>query len=192
MKLRAVIVDDEAISRKRLEHVAGFCELIEIVASLSDSEKAVEIILELKPDILLLDVEMPKMSGFDVLDAINGIGFSPAVIFITAYDKYAIKAIKTKAFDYLLKPITIDEFQLAINRYISEHDIENNHNKQSMLDGLSIREMEVLKLLTKGKSSKDIADLLYVSKNTVDTHRRKILEKTGAKSTAELIAMINN
>lgn len=189
MKLKAVIVDDEAISRKRLEHVAGFCERIEIVASLSDSEKAVAVILDMKPDILLLDVEMPKMSGFDILDAINEIGFSPAVIFITAYDKYAIKAIKTKAFDYLLKPITIDELQLAINRYISEHDIDS---KQNILDGLSVRELEVLKLLTKGKSSKDIAEELFVSKNTVDTHRRKILEKTGAKTTAELIAMINN
>ncbi len=189
MNLRAIIVDDEAISRKRLEHVASFCDEIKVIDSVGVPEEAVVKILELKPDILLLDVEMPGMTGFDVLDAVNKQGFNPTVIFVTAYDKYAIKAIRTKAFDYLLKPIHIEEFKGTIKRFIREQEAESLFGKLQFSESLSSREVEVLMLLIKGKSSKEIGEILFVSKNTVDTHRRKILDKTGAKTTAELIAM---
>lgn len=185
----AIIVDDEQAGCDNLERLLGYCKEIEIVATTKIPERAVELITEKKPDILFLDVEMPRMSGFEVLEITRNQGLNPIVIFTTAYNQYAIKAIKAQAFDYLLKPIVLDELKDTLSR-LSNNCFSSQHLNSNVLNLLSPREIEILEMVTQGKTSKEIALELFISKTTVDTHRRNILEKTGSRSTSELLVKV--
>ncbi len=113
MALRAVIVDDEEVARAYLrEMIAGHAE-IEIVAECANGFEAVKAVNELSPDLLFLDVQMPKLDGFEVLELIDA---DPAVIFVTAYDRYAMRAFDAQAMDYLLKPFSAERFERALER----------------------------------------------------------------------------
>lgn len=118
MKIKALIVDDEAIARDRVRRFLNAESDIEIVGECRDGREAVTAIQSLKPDLVLLDVQMPEMSGFDVLEAL-GTHFIPAIIFITAYDQYAMRAFEVHALDYLLKPFTAERLQQALERALS-------------------------------------------------------------------------
>jgi two-component system LytT family response regulator len=112
-KIRAVIVDDEELARQVLrEFVAAHSE-IEIIAECANGFEAVKIVTELKPDLMFLDIQMPKLDGFEVLELI---GNDTAVVFVTAYDSYAIKAFEVHAVDYLLKPFGADRFEASLKR----------------------------------------------------------------------------
>lgn len=185
----AIIVDDEEAGHDNLERLLGYCEEIEIVAKTRVPEKAIELISEKIPDILFLDVEMPRMSGFELLETIRNQGLNPIVIFTTGYNQYAIKAIKAQAFDFLLKPIILDELKDTLKR-ISNNGFDSHNLKSSIIDLLSPRETEILEMVIQGKTSKEIGADLFISKTTVDTHRRNILEKTGARNTTELLIRV--
>jgi two-component system, LytTR family, response regulator len=111
MNLRALIVDDEDLARQLLREYAHEVSGLEIIAECSNGFEAVKAIGELKPDLVLLDVQMPKLNGFEVLELVDP---PPAVIFVTAYDQYAMKAFEEHAVDYLLKPFHLDRFKKAI------------------------------------------------------------------------------
>jgi two-component system, LytTR family, response regulator len=111
MNLRALIVDDEDLARQLLREYAHEVVGLEIIAECSNGFEAVKAIGELKPDLVLLDVQMPKLNGFEVLELVDP---PPAVIFVTAYDQYAMKAFEEHAVDYLLKPFHLDRFKKAI------------------------------------------------------------------------------
>ncbi len=111
MKLRALIVDDEHLARQILREYAHEVDGLEIIAECSNGFEAVKAIGEMKPDLVLLDVQMPKLNGFEVLELVDP---PPAVIFVTAYDQYAMKAFEEHAVDYLLKPFHLDRFKKAI------------------------------------------------------------------------------
>jgi two-component system LytT family response regulator len=114
-------VDDEKLARDLLrEYLEGFPE-VEIVGECAKGSDAVEMVNRLKPDILFLDVQMPGMNGFDVLEEID---HDPYVIFTTAYDQYAIKAFEKNAVDYLLKPLDEERFRSAVNRAIKRKSTE--------------------------------------------------------------------
>ena len=145
------------------------------------------------PDIVFLDVEMPKKSGFDVVHEVRKQNINPTFIFVTGYNQYAIKAIHNAAFDYLLKPIDIDELKNTINRFYNLQEEKKQINLPSELKNkfsLTPREIEIIELIAKCKSSKEIANILFLSRHTVDTHRRNILKKTGMNTTAELLSVI--
>lgn len=111
--IRAVIVDDEALARDLLrEYLAGEND-IEIAGECANGFDAVKTIADSNPDLVFLDVQMPKLNGFEVLELI---GRDIAVIFVTAYDSYAMKAFDAHAVDYLLKPFSAERFQSALNR----------------------------------------------------------------------------
>src|SRR5678816_2679450 len=113
MSTTCIIVDDEKLARDLLrEYLENFPD-IDLVGECEQGTDAVEKIDSLKPDIVFLDVQMPGMTGFDVLEDIE---HEPYVIFTTAYDQYAIKAFEKNAVDYLLKPIDQERFQLSLNR----------------------------------------------------------------------------
>jgi two-component system LytT family response regulator len=112
-RLRAVIVDDEDLARAIVREFLSHAPDIEIAAECSNGFEAVKVIGEVKPDLLFLDVQMPKLDGFEVLELIDE---SPAVIFTTAYDSYAMKAFDAHAVDYLLKPFSAERFQTALER----------------------------------------------------------------------------
>ena len=111
--IRVVIVDDEELARRVLREYLAKSPGLEIVAECSNGFDAVKVIGELKPDLVFLDVQMPKLDGFEVLELI---GREVAVIFVTAYDQYAMKAFDAHAVDYLLKPFATDRFETALAR----------------------------------------------------------------------------
>ena len=112
-KIRAVIVDDEDLARQILRDYLRSESDIEVVAECTNGFDAVKTIAELKPDLLFLDVQMPKLDGFEVLELIDK---DLAVVFVTAYDQYAMKAFDAAAIDYLLKPFDADRFRSALDR----------------------------------------------------------------------------
>jgi two-component system LytT family response regulator len=112
-KLTAVIVDDEELARALLREYVGSSSDIEILADCANGFEAVKAIAEKKPDLVFLDVQMPKLNGFEVLELI---GQEVAVIFVTAYDQYAMRAFDEHAVDYLLKPFSLERFQKALER----------------------------------------------------------------------------
>ena len=114
-RVRALVVDDEPLARERLRMLLASEDWLEIVHECSDGVSAVAAIQKLRPDLVFLDVEMPGASGFDVIEAI-GAAHMPFVVFVTAYDKYAIKAFDVHAVDYLLKPFDRDRFHQAVAR----------------------------------------------------------------------------
>lgn len=114
-KLRTLIVDDEELARKVLRELLSARDDIEIVAECKNGLEAVKGVSEHKPDLLFLDVQMPKLTGFDVLELV---GTEIAVIFVTAYDEYAMKAFEVHAVDYLLKPVGKQRLDAALQRVI--------------------------------------------------------------------------
>lgn len=112
-KIRALVVDDEELARQVLRELLQEHPEIQIVAECVNGFEAVKAICEHQPDLMFLDVQMPKLSGFDVLELIEE---DVAVIFVTAYDQYAMKAFEVHAVDYLLKPIGRDRFEEALGR----------------------------------------------------------------------------
>ncbi|MBD2755681.1 response regulator transcription factor [Spirosoma sp. BT704] len=113
--MRAIIIDDEpnAVGLLALR-LSQHCPQVELVASCTNSHKGVQAILDYQPDVVFLDIEMPQMNGFQVLEAVSGVSFS--LVFVTAYDKFALKAFRYSAVDYLLKPIDTQELIQAVNR----------------------------------------------------------------------------
>ena len=110
---KAVIVDDEELARSFLKELLRPHPEIELVAECANGFEAVKAIAETRPDLLFLDVQMPKLDGFEVLELIDN---TPAVIFITAYDQYAMRAFDAQAVDYLLKPFATERFERALER----------------------------------------------------------------------------
>lgn len=127
MKINSIIVDDEKHGRENLAGLlAQHCSNVEVLGSANSVESAIELIKETSPELVFLDIEMPKASGFQLLEYFNEINFE--VIFVTAYGNYAIKAIRFSAADYILKPINYHELKAAVEkvteriRYKTEND----------------------------------------------------------------------
>jgi len=111
--LKAVIVDDEALARGYLREMLRAHPEIEIAAECANGFEAVKAIAETVPDLVFLDIQMPKLDGFEVLELIDP---GPAVVFVTAYDEYAMRAFDAHAVDYLLKPFGVERFERALER----------------------------------------------------------------------------
>jgi len=125
-KITAILVDDEQKALEGLQlKVNRFFENITIIEQCSDPEKAIDTINELQPDLLFLDIEMPILSGFDVLSKLNNLDVE--IIFVTAYNNYAIEAIKHTAIGYVLKPIDNDELKHAV-----QNALKNINNKTTL------------------------------------------------------------
>src|SRR5213596_911852 len=112
-RTRAVIVDDEDLARQVVRELLQAHPEIEIVAECGNGFEAVKAVTELKPDLIFLDIQMPKLDGFEVLELI---GTDPAVVFVTAFDEHALRAFEVHAVDYLMKPFRVERFQAALDR----------------------------------------------------------------------------
>lgn len=129
--IRTVIVDDEERGVKNLTALLNqYCPAIELAATAGSAEEGIKIIHEHKPDLVFLDIEMPFGSGFDLLEKVKPITFE--VIFTTAYDQYALKAIKFCALDYLLKPIDVEELAAAVDK------VEKNQKQKDISRHLDV------------------------------------------------------
>lgn len=174
-KVRAILVDDEKEALNRLGDLLKMFDHVELLYKEYEPEKALERIIKTKPDLVFLDIEMPRMTGFEMIKKIHERCVFPTFVIVTAFNQYAIKAIKAEAFDYIVKPIDIDDLRECLERY------DNKINSFPHIDNsdLSEREKEVARLVCRGKTSKEIGELLHISKHTVDTHRRNIIGKIG-------------
>jgi len=113
--IRALILDDEPVARRGIRHHLRREPDIEVIGEYGDGAAAIDAIAELEPDLVFLDIQMPEVGGFDVVDAI-GVARMPAVIFVTAYDEHALRAFDVHAVDYVLKPIDRERFRTALDR----------------------------------------------------------------------------
>jgi two-component system LytT family response regulator len=114
-RIRAVIVDDEPLPRERIATLLAGHPEVGIIAECGDGAEAVRVIADSRPDLVFLDIQMPELDGFEVLEALDEDSL-PAVIFVTAFDEYAVRAFEVSAIDYLLKPIDPARFEQALGR----------------------------------------------------------------------------
>ena len=114
--LKTLIVDDERPARREMKRMLGKIEGLEILGEAGDGLAAIALIAQHRPDIILLDIQMPGLDGFQVIEKLKDSGALPSIIFVTAYDQYAIKAFKFSALDYLLKPVDADDLVAAVNK----------------------------------------------------------------------------
>jgi two-component system NarL family response regulator len=205
--IRVLVVDDHAVFRRGLQMVLEQEPDIEVVGEAGDGSEAVTMAANTAPDIVLLDVRMPKRGGIDACTAIKDAVPSVAIIMLTISDEEAdlYDAIKAGAVGYLLKDIPIDEIATAVRAvrggqsYISPSMASklltefatmvrrSDERQQLPAPKLTDREMEVLKLVAKGLNNRDIAKQLFISENTVKNHIRNILEKLQLHSRMEAV-----
>ena len=113
--LEVLVVDDEPLARRRLTTILRQLPGVRLAGEAEDGDEAVAMIATLKPDVVLLDVKMPGLNGFDVLEALKGSG-APVIIFVTAFNHYAVKAFEVSAVDYVLKPVAFDRLAAALDK----------------------------------------------------------------------------
>ena len=133
MMLRALVVDDEPVARRRLRTLLKAEPSVEIVAECEDGNAALEAVRQLQPDLMFLDVQMPGLDGFDVIELLKP-DACPAVVFITAYDKYAMRAFDVNAADYLLKPFERARLATAIARAAAFAGTDNTKRLRALMD----------------------------------------------------------
>jgi len=124
-KIKVLVADDEPLARERLASLLSQEADIEVVGQARDGEEAITAIHDDAPDLVFLDVQMPQMNGFDVIEAV-GTDKMPLVIFVTAYDQHALKAFQVRALDYLLKPFDRERFRDALSRARKQLEREEN------------------------------------------------------------------
>jgi NarL family two-component system response regulator LiaR len=204
-KIRVVIADDHAVVREGTRILLEREEDIEVVGEAADGEEAIKLIEELKPDVAMLDISMPKVSGIEVTRRIKPRFPSLAVLILTAYDndEYVFALLEAGAAGYLLKDVNGREIVEAVRSVYSGESVLHpsiarkviqrailGTNKavetKSNID-LSEREKEVLKLAAKGLNNKDIAESLCISIRTVQGHINSIFHKLGVGSRTEAI-----
>ena len=128
MTLRTLVVDDEALPRQRVADLVRGDDRLALVGEADDGRAALDMIVEQRPDLVFLDIQMPELDGFQVIAALDD-EVLPAIVFVTAYDAYAIRAFEVDAIDYLLKPVNAERFDAAVARVIGRL-----HNAESRSD----------------------------------------------------------
>ncbi|MFD1616270.1 LytR/AlgR family response regulator transcription factor [Gelatiniphilus marinus] len=140
---KTIIIDDEPPARERLlKLLKNFPDTFQVIALAEDAIDAQEKIEALKPDLIFLDIEMPEVSGFDLLKRLKTI---PIVIFCTAYDQYSLKAFDTNSIDYLLKPVSLERLQQSVNKLKLFSDHTTSQNVLALLEELTSKK-EVKKM----------------------------------------------
>jgi DNA-binding NarL/FixJ family response regulator len=197
--IRVVLVDDQTLVRQGVRGLLELVPDIEVVGEASDGEEALAKVPELKPDVLLLDVRMPRLSGIQVLEALREAGTLPPTLVLTTFDDgdAAIAAIKAGAKGLMLKDVSLEDLAGAIR------DLANNKtafqpamteslmaalrrtpspsSDNYVVEALTAREKEVLHLICAGYSNKEIADLLTLAEGTVKNHVSNLLLKLDAR-----------
>ncbi len=203
MPIKILIADDHQLFREGLMTLLSSALNIEIVAQAENGKQTIEKAKKLSPDIILMDIGMPIINGIEATGILQIEAPKIKVIALTMHsEKHFIKGmLEAGAYGYLFKNCAYDELIDAINtvfagkKYLSDditefiiHDyIGKPKNRQEDDPQLSVREMEILKLIADGKTSREISELLFVSIKTIGTHKQNILTKLNMNSTADLV-----
>jgi len=186
-QLRAVIVDDELEAQKGLRSILGiFCSTVEVVGTAESAKGGVELILQTKPDLVFLDIEMPHSNGFDLLETIGDRAFE--TIFVTAYSQYAIEAIRVNAMDYLLKPIDPDDLIRAVENAGKRIAEKKNTDYSALFETLKKSQNERISIPTKtGTRYLDLAEIVRIESsnnysNIILTEEKPMLVSRTLKS----------
>ena len=200
--IRIFLVDDHAVVREGMRAFIQIKPDMEVVGEAADGIEALEKARDLDPDVILLDIVMPRLDGIGTIEGLKEQGSQARILVITSFaeDEQIFPAIKAGALGYLLKDSQPQELIQAIRDvYRGEPSLHptvalklmNELDREPELppteEPLTEREVEVLKLIAAGKSRKEIGRILNISVRTLDTHRTNILLKLGCKSTAELV-----
>jgi two-component system NarL family response regulator len=204
--IRVIIVDDQELFRRGLTMLLAVEDDIEVVGEASDGIAATELAVGSVPDVVLLDVRMPKGSGIDACSSIKSAVPSAKIIMLTVSDEEAdlYEAVKNGASGYLLKDASIDEVAQAVRvvadgqslispsmatKLLEEFKQISSPGRRNdlMVPRLTDRELEVLRLVARGLSNRDIAKKLFISENTVKNHVRNILDKLQLHSRMEAV-----
>lgn len=194
--IRVVILDDHAMVRKGMRAFLSEYEEICVVGDAADGEKGIQLVEQLKPDIVLIDLLMPGMDGIETIQRMLAIQPEQRIIVLTAYakDDKILDAIRAGAMGYLLKDVGPDELIQSIYKVhsgvpaitntmlwqlLSQRDTPEHHQQ---INDLSKREIEILQLLAKGYPDQEIAQQLWLTPSTVRTHISRILLKLGLKN----------
>jgi len=162
--INAIIIDDEYDGREALKlSLKRYCPEINILHLCENADEGIRIIQSSKPDLIFLDVQMPHKSGFNLLEELGEFDFE--VIFVTAHDKYAIKAIKFSALDYLLKPVDVDDLQKAIQKAkVRLNQKGSHHNYTSLLKNVGFKQKQLDKIAIptmEGILFESLQDIIY-------------------------------
>lgn len=197
--IRVLLVDDQTLVRQGIKSLLELTESIRVVAEASDGAQAIEMIPEIKPDVVLLDMRMPGKTGLDVLQELGGSNALPPTIILTTFDddSQVLAGIKAGAKGYLLKDVSLEQLVGAIETVAQGGSLvqpvvtqrllaglERMHNEFASLDRpdpLTDRETEILRLMAGGYSNKEIANSLNVAEGTVKNHVSNILSKLGVR-----------
>jgi len=197
--ITVVIADDHVIFRQGLLKLLQSAEDIEVVADTGSSDEALRLIVEKKPDVAILDISMPGLSGIEIMEEVQRKGIGTKIVFLTMHSDplTAKRAIQSNASGYVLKDDAFEDLLYAVKAVasggtfvspsISEKVLKLEAGREKEGSILTGREREVLQLIASGLTNKKIADKLCVSVKTVETHRTRILQKLGAHSAADLV-----
>src|SRR5438270_887585 len=205
--IRVLIADDQALFRRGLYVVLGTEDHIDVVAEAENGEEAVSKAVELAPDVVLMDVRMPRINGIEAARQINLQVPTTKILMLTVSDEDddLYEAIKAGANSYLLKEVSVEEVPEAIRAVVQGQSLISPSMASKLLNeytslarraeekqqfptpALTQRELEVLKLVAKGQSNREIGEELYISENTVKNHVRNILEKLHLHSRMEAV-----
>ena len=197
--IRVCLVDDQTLVRQGVRSLLELAEDIEVVAEASDGKQAVEMIPEIKPDVVLMDMRMPVMSGLEALQALAAKNQLPPTIILTTFDddQLVLAGMKAGAKGYLLKDVSLDQLVGAIQAVAAGGSLVQPAVTQRLLSGLehmrnefvsldrpdplTDRETEILRLMASGFSNKEIANSLGVAEGTIKNHVSNILSKLGVR-----------
>ena len=200
--IRVLIADDHALVRAGIRALVERIDGVVVLGEAGKGSEALDLVRELSPDLILLDITMPDGNGFEVLDQVTKLYPEIRVIVLTVHEagEYALRAVREGAAGYLPKSAASIELEQAIQtvirgeRYISPEtaqntifEVTNRATKRDLLATLSPRQREVLRLIAEGKTTKQIAQVLEISVKTVETHRAQLMERLGIHDVAGLV-----
>jgi DNA-binding NarL/FixJ family response regulator len=192
---RILIAEDQAIVREGLAALVGYQADMEVVGSAPDGEEAVRLYGELRPDVTLMDLRMPRRGGLDAITAIRTIDPDAQILVLTTYDgdEDVYRSLQAGARGYLLKDAATEELVGAIravargDRHIPAAVAQRLADRAMAGPPLTEREVEVLRLVAAGKTNKEIATALFIAEGTVKTHLNSIHEKLGVRDRTEAV-----